>query len=92
MTKKLKLQIFQKPEHVFQTVTVNLSDATPFQKSCVNCLGVFWCIKAVERNIILKLLENLQSTSKLIILLEILIYTLNNLSKFGGCHTHFSDL
>ena len=34
MTKKLKLKIFRKPEHVFQTVTVNLSDATPFQKSC----------------------------------------------------------
>ena len=71
---------------------VNLSYATPFSKSCDDFLGGFWGAKIVKRNIFIKLLENLKSASLLITLLEILIYTLNDRSKFGGCHSHLSDL
>ena len=64
----------------------------PFQRAVITFLGSFWGAQIVKKNITIKLLENLKSAPKLIILLEILVYTLNVLSKFGGRRTHSKDL
>ena len=63
-----------------------------FQRAVISFLSSFWGAQIVKKNITLKLLENLKSAPKLIILLEILVYTLNVLSKFGGRRTHSKDL
>ena len=42
---------------------VNLSDATPFPKSCDDFLGAFWGVKIVKTKITLKILEHLQRKS-----------------------------
>ena len=47
--KKFKSQFCKKPQHVFQTVKVNLSDATPFSKTCGDFVGGFWGAKIVKK-------------------------------------------
>ena len=57
--KKLKSQFCRKPEHLLQTVKVNLSDATPFSKNCDDFLGGFLDAKIVKRNITSKIFTNM---------------------------------
>ena len=47
--KKFKSQFCKKPQHVFQTVKVNLSDATPFSKTCDDVLGGFGVPKSKKK-------------------------------------------
>ena len=48
---------------MFQTVKVNLSDATPFSKTCDDFLCGFWGQKSEKVDKTLKISKNFQSTS-----------------------------
>ena len=63
---KKKSQFCQSYEHLFQTVKVNLSEATPFSKTCDHSFfffffGDFWGAKIVKRNISWKIFTNVRT-------------------------------
>lgn len=56
---------------------------------------IFWWFlgsKSVKSEIILKIIENLQSTNLITILSEIALYTLKDVSMFGRVHIHLKNL